>query len=351
MIKALRIGLLIVIALMATSCGHLDYTVTKRSTIDGQIAAARAETEAKLAALNTQQTGLLQRTIAEMTARDQRAADYLFKGSATFATLKAPTRPEMVMGQSISQTAAQLPAATPEAQAAAFKALQTELDEAKTSTETLRVQYEKELGVARAEGAASQAAVKELATKVAEVEQARVTVLTKAGQIERDLQAAKDKVQDAALASKTEEAARAKSVQAIKMRFSSITGVLTLLCIAGAIYSPVFKRQMGIAAVALAVVTAAIWYVEGWMIAVAVGVAVVVLIAWAAKNHYVESKAASNVYHAIQSIRDTASDDYERVVKPKLTEWMTTYTKDGKTVPDQAAIAHVDEVLKATGAK
>ncbi len=328
------------------------YVITKRDAIDKAIATARADTETRMEVLRVQEVKALRDTITSHVSREQTASDYLFKGSVTFSTLRPETisRPTLVMGQSIQQTAAQLPPATPAAQAATFKALQIELDETRVSTQVLIAQYEKELGQARAIGEAKTRELAALDTKIQEVEKEREKVLSGALKTERDLQAAKDKVQDKDLAEKTREAEQAKSVQAIKLKLSSIVGVLALLCLAGAIWSPVFKEKFGIGAAVLGLASVAIWFIEGWMVAVAMGVALLVLIAWAARNHYIESKAATSVYRAVQAVKDTAKDDYERVLKPKLEEWMTTYdSKTGTTVPDTAAIKHVDEVLMKAG--
>lgn len=335
-------------------CHYLgNYTVTKRDTIDKAIATARADTEAKMAALKEQETKTLKDTIVAHTTREQSASDYLFKGSLVFGGLKQDSisRPTLIMGQSIQQTAAQLPPATAAAQAVAFKALQTELDETKVSAEVLRAQYDKELGVARAEGEAKAKALADLDGKLKAVELEKTTVLGKALTTEQTLQAAKDKIQDKDLADKTREAENAKSVQAIKLKMSSIVGVLALLCIAGAIWSPVYKEKFGIGAVVFAVAAAAIWYVEGWMVAVAIGVAILGLVAWAAKNHYIESKAATNVYRAVESFKNTSKDEYDKLLRPHLEEWMTQYTKSGEKVVDQAAIDHVDSVLIKVGDK
>lgn len=354
--KYLTIIMLAVLAVgLALSGGcATGYTITKRDAIDKAIATARADTEARLTALKEQEVKALKDTIGSHIAREQTASDYLFKGSAVFGTLKQDqiSRPTLVMGQSIQQTSAQLPPATPAAQAATFKALQVELDEAKVSTQVLIAQYEKELGQAKAVGEARAKELAALDTKVKEVEKEREKVLNGALKTEQELQAAKDKVQDKDLAAKTREAEEAKNVQAIKLKLSSILGVLALLSLAGAIWSPIMKEKFGIGAAALGLAAVAIWYIEGWMVAVAIGVALLLLIAWAAKNHYIESKAATNVYRAVQAVKDTAKDDYDRILRPKLTEWMTVYDpKTGTTVPDTAAIKHVDEVLMKVGDK
>jgi hypothetical protein len=354
--KYLTILMLAVLAIgIGLSGGCMTgYTITKRDAIDKAIATARADTEAKLTALKEQEVKALKDTIVSHATREQTASDYLFKGSAVFGTLKQDqiSRPTLVMGQSIQQTSAQLPPATPAAQAATFKALQIELDEAKVSTQALIAQYEKELGQARAVGEARAKELAALDVKVREVQLEKEKVLSGALKTEQDLQAAKDKVQDKDLADKTREAERAKSVQAIKLKFSSILGVLALLCLAGAIWSPVFKEKMGIGAAILGLAAVSIWFIEAWMIAVAIGVALLALVAWAAKNHYIESKAAENVYRAVQDVKNTAKDDYDRILKPKLAEWQTVYDpKTGTTIPDTAAIKHVDEVLMKVGDK
>ena len=336
---------------MCSGCSLLttDYTITKRSAIDEKIAAARVESESKLNELNQKQVATLNQTIASHVQREQTAADYLFKGLAVSGTLKSPTRPEMVMGQSIQQTSAYLPPATPAAQVATLKALQIELDEAKISAEALKTQYEQELNVARATGEAKAKELQELNTKLQTIETERVEVLTKASKIERDLQETKDKIQDTSLAQQKLETERAKSVQAIKVKLSAIVGGLALLCVAGAIWSPIGKSKFGLAAVILGLTTAAIWYVQPWHVALGAGIALFGLIGWAVKNGYIENRAATNTYRAIQRVKEKSKDEYDRLLKPELAAWQTTYTSDGKTVPDAAAIQHIDKVLKETG--
>lgn len=343
----------ILFSLALTGCTVAGYTVAKQSDIDTRIEAAREETTAKLEELRVKELDLLRQVIAENESRLQAAADYLFKGVIVFGTLKEDqvNRPTMVMGQSINLTATQLPTATVKAQLAALDALKTELDEIKTSTAALKAQYERELSTARAEGAAKAQKVEELARQIEAVKTEKVEVLTRSAEVERSLQAEKDAVQERDLAAARKAEEDAKNVQAIKMRFSAITGILTLLCGAGAAFSPVFKDKLGIAAIGFGLATAAIWYVEGWMVAIAIAVVVLGLAAWALYNHRIESKAATNVFRAVQSFKDTARPEYEQLLRPHLNEWMTRYTKDGAKVPDKAVVAHIDKRLMEVEAK
>ena len=337
------------------SCSSIGgYSITKREAVDNEIQAARADVEAKMLALKEKEDKLLRDTITAHIVREQAAADYLFKGSVVFGGLRPElvSRPTLIMGQSIQQTAAQLPSATPTAQAAAFKALQTELDEVKMSTEALRLQYEAELGVAREEGRAKAKALEELEVKTKTIEEEKVKVLVKAREVERTLQEKKDEIQEKELAISEKETERAKSTQAIKTKMSMILGAIALACLAGAIWSPVFKDKFGIGAAVLGFCAIAIWYIEGWMVGVAGGAVLLGIIAWAAKNHYIESKAATNVYRAVQSFKESSQEEYDKLLKPKLSEWMTVYNKKtGKLLPDNAAIEHVDKVLMDVGDK
>jgi len=350
--KLLSIITLVASMFCLSACQTLDYTVTKRSEIDKRIAAARAETETHLKLLTDEQVKLLRDKILSYESVLQTSSNYLFKGSAMYGMLKAPTRPEMIMGQSIQLTAANLPAASPAVQAEAFRQLQTELDEAKTTVEQLKAQYARELGAAQAEAKAKSEEVVAIDTRLKAVEAERVEVVEAGSAKERELQAEKDKVQDEQLARKTKEAEDAKKLQALKTKLSSILGVIALACLAGAIWSPVMKTKFALAAGILSFAAVAIWFIEGWMVALAGGVGILVLILWAARNHYIESKTATDVYRAIQSVKDNAKEDYERVLKPTLTQWVTKYDKaTGKTVPDLTAIKHIDARLMETGDK
>ncbi len=344
------LGLCLLLTLSACQLG--DYTVARRSAIDKEIATARAETTAHLQILNDQQLSLLRQSIAAHEAREQGAADYLFKAAVTFGTLKAPvSRADMVMGQSIQQTAAQLPPASTAAQVKTFHDLQTELDETKVSTDALRAQYDAQLTQARAEGATKDKALTDIASALKHVDEEKVAVLTKAKDTEAQLSDKRKAVDEAVIAAKTKEAEDAKSTQAIRVKLSAIVGGLSLLCLAGAIWSPVWKPKFGAACALLALVAVGIWWVQPWHVALVVAVGVLAIGLWAVKNHYIESKAATATYQALQSVKDTAGADYDRLIKPALTEWQSKYLKDGTIVPDKAIEAHIDQRLMQVNAK
>ncbi len=327
-----------------SGCGSFKgYTITKRETIDKEIAVARAETEAKIAALKGQEEKVFRDTIATQAAREQAAADYLFKGSVVYGGLRtdAISRPTWIMGQSIQQTAAQLPAATPAAQADTFKALQTELDEAKTSAEVLKAKYEAQLGVAREEGAAKAKALAELEVKSKAIEAEKTQVLAKALTTEQTLQATKDKVQDKDLADKQKELDEAKKNQRIKMWLIGILLVAAAACGIGAAFLPIpqLKSKLIIGAAICGGAAIAIPFIEGWMVMVVVGAALLGVCAWILKNYKDEYSDATDTYRALNQAKTQNPTVFKQEVAPVLDQWHT----------NDATSKRIDERLKTVG--
>lgn len=319
-----------------------DYTVTKRSAIDSQIAAARAETQTKLETLRKQETEALNQTITALKAREQSAADYLFKGVATYGSLKRDqiSRPTLVMGQSIEQTAAQLPPATPAAQAAAFKALQTELDETKVSTEQLRAQYEAELGRARTEGEQRAQQVAKLEEKVKAVEAEKQQVLGEALTKEQQLQAAKDKVQDKATADALRDKAEAERNEKLKLYLMIGLGVVALAAGAAAIYVPIpsVKRYGAIVAIVAAGLGFAVPFITPMVALIAMAcicVPVGLRIAFLYKRDHEDLR---DTVRGIQEVKTKQPEVFKATIAPVLTTW---HTKEQQQ--------RVDEHLKAAG--
>lgn len=334
----------ITILMSSIGCSSIGgYTIAKREAIEKQIVVARAEVETKMASLKEQEEKLLREVIAKHVAREQAAADYLFKGSVVYSSLKLTdiSRPTMVMGQSIQQTASQLPAATPEAQAIAFKALQSELDEVKTSTEALKLQYETELGKARQEGEIKAKTLVELKTKVEQVEKERTEVLTKARTVERDLQAEKDKIQDKEIAVARQSEADAKRSERIKMWLIGILLVAAAACGVGAAFLPIpqIKSKLIVGAAVCGGAAIALPFIEPWMVMVAVVGLMLLVAAWAIKNYKEEHTDALDTYRAINEIKQKKPEVFKETIAPTLKEWHT----------DESTRLRIDSKLKQIG--
>lgn len=335
--------LMCAVAMGLSGCTIGGYTVAKRSVIDAQIAAARVETQTKLDALKAQEVALLNQSVAAHQGREQLAADYLFKGFATYGSLRSDqvSRPTLIMGQSIQQTAAQLPPATAAAQATAFKALQTELDETKVTTEALKAQYERELGVARAEGEAKAKALADLKVKADAIEAQRTEVLVKARVIEADLQTAKDKVQDRATADAQRDAAEAQRNERLKLWLMGGLGVIALAAGIAAVYVPIpsVKRYGAIVAIAAAGAALAVPFIQPMHVLIAilcVCVPVGLRIVWVYKQEHGD---ATDTFRALQEVKTKAPEVFKETVAPILKGWHT----------DPATSQRIDAKLKAAG--
>lgn len=335
--------LMCVLGMGLSGCSIGGYTLAKRAELDGRIEAARAETTAKLEALRQQEVSLLNQAVAAHQSREQLAADYLFKGGAVFGTLKPDliSRATLVMGQSIQQTAAQLPPASSAAQAATFKALQTELDETKTSTEALKAQYERELGIARAEGAAKAKVLEELDTKVRAVEAEKSAALAKALTTEQSLQAAKDKVQDKDAAAARQAAADAQRNERLKLWLMGGLGVIALAAGIAAVYVPIpsVKRYGAIVAVAAAGAALAVPFIQPFHVLIGIlciCVPVGLRIVWVYKQEHGD---ATDTFRALNEVKVKAPEVFKDAVAPLLREWHT----------DPATSKRIDERLRQVG--
>ncbi len=337
--------LLIVLSLaMALSGCQLlgGYTIAKRATIDAQIDKARAEAAAKLDGLKTQEVAVLNGAIATHQAREQAAADHLFKGLATFGTLKPDQigRPTLLMGQSMQLTATQLPSATPAAQAAAFVALQTELDETKTTTAQLVAKHEAELAGERAKGEAAAKALVDATSTLKRISDEKVTVLTEAQTKEVALQKAKDKLQDEATAKAQRSAEDAKRSEHLKLWLMAGLGFLALAAGAAAVFVPVptVKRYGTIVAIVAGGFALAVPFIQPFHILIAllcVCVPVGLRVAWVYKQ---EHQDATDTYRALQEVKDKVPEVFKETLKPVLEQWHS---------PE--ASKRVDDRLKAVG--
>lgn len=338
--KVIRI-LLLVCSLTFAGCWSTPYTLTKRSSIDAQIEAVRQQTTTQLAAISTRETETLNAKVTAIQAQQQAAADHLFKGSVVGAGLKTPTRPEMVMNQSIQQTAAQLPPATPSAQAKTLKDLQGELDESRTSNEVLRAQYEKELGAARTEGEVKAAKVKELDKQLEQTDKDRIAALNDASAKTTDLNKAKDKIQDGELAAKQKALDDAKHNETLKRWLMAGLGVIALVAGAAAVYLPIpgVKSKLTLVAIAAAILAFCVPFIEWYHVLIAVLVICTPIAIAILRDYNREHSDATDTYRALNEVKTKASTIFKTDIAPILDQWHTN--------PDTTK--RIDERLKQVG--
>lgn len=228
------------------------------------------------------------------------------------------------------------------------RTLKEELDTTKISNDDLAARYkirEEEAGKMRQSELDKQA-------EIGRLEEARRKSEEDFNKKIADKQDTLNEVNNKLLAKQNEQIQHEKDVKALKEKAAGIVGLVSLLCVAAAIWSPVFKDKFGFAAVIFGLIAVSIIYIEGWMIAVGLGgLGLAAIVFFAVRNHSIEKLAATNTYRGLQEIKTKFKDEYDKVVAPTLASWQTKYDSAGNPVPDNKAIAHIDNTLIASGDK
>ena len=340
--------LFLMLGLILGGCNSLDYTIAKKSDIDKQIADARASTQVQLTDQNSKQLILLNQQIDTLKQTTQAASDKLFPAEATLGTLSTPDRPETIIGFSVNQTATYLPPAAPAVQAATFATLKDELNEAKTTNAQLQTKYDADMAATKADALAKQKAIDDSNASLKQVELDKQTILAKGLATEETLNGTKSDLQEAQIAKAEQAAKAAQDNQKMIIWMVSIFTFSALVCGAAAIFSPVEKTNLGIAAATCLALAIFIVYVKAWMVITAGGVIFLVIGFFIVKNYCLEHGTATDVYRALNEVKTTATADYNKVVAPVLASWQVQSTPAG-TVPDTKALALVASRLKEVG--
>ncbi len=289
--------------------------------------------------------------ISKKNDQMQTAANSLFGEQIAWSSmgpkqnLEAP-RPVLIMHNRATEANAAigLPP-TPEAMKIEQKRLQDELDETKTSLDQLRKDSEMKTlensrlvaatKIQEEKAAAAERAVNELVVNHLKALNGKQNeIIDKTNQI---------------VALEKERADNKAIIAAQKWKIMTVLGVISLACFAGAIWSPLWKEKFIIGGVLAGALAAGIMYVQPWMLGLAAGVSILALAGWMVYQHNKESVAATSTYRAIQSIKDTAKEEYNKTVKPALVTWQTKYTSNGSSVPDPSIQKTIEDRLKQTG--
>lgn len=319
----------------------------KQDKVEKEISELKAAQTKALADQSTQIISQEEKRYNELKANFQQTINWDY-GASIASNLKAPkTRLDDIIDGDIKTAMSFGMPPTPEAILAQNQLLKDELDTQKTSNAQLADNFAK----AQQEAAKAQLVQKKAEDDLAQLQKNFEATKT---QYQNQIGAKQDellKISKTVEGKQYDELVRNAQDDKIKVKFIAILGGLSILCILGAVWSPVFKEHFGLGAIIFGASAALVWYIQAWMIAVGAGVCLLLLIAWAAKNHYIESKTATNVYRGLKEIETNSSEVYKSVVAPVIASWQTTYDKDGKPIPDPSTLAHVDNVLMKVGDK
>ena len=291
----------------------------------------------------------LEKTIQSQDNQLQEGANKLYGANEAFKYYSIPSRLDLIINNRVTEAQAAIgKAPTYEAIKIENQRLKDELDEKKTTIEQLR---EKHNAVVAENAKLSEAtfnAKKEVEIAKAEWLKTEQKYISDATLLDSKLKDANNKI-EAAL---TEKANNKEAIERMKTKLMIGCGIIAVVALAAAIYSPVGKRGLAIIAGVLGGATAAIPFIEPWMIVTAIFVVLAaVLIAFLNKYHVAE-KTTDNLVNHIEDVKQKlkiTNPELLTDVKQSLKDWNTHYTKDGKTAHDNGVDDFIKERLKKYG--
>lgn len=318
-----------------TGCqtGVGDLLVTKGAK-EREVAALRVEYETRLKTQRDETAAAQAAVVAAKDAQIAGASTPLFAADVAFKGIAAPTRTDLVINNRVNEAWSALGHQMPtyEEMQKANARLAAELDENRTTLAALKATHETEMARGQTLADATAAAAKAMTDLTAR--HAR-----ELDDLSGKLTAATQALADAnglLAASATADGAREKARQAQLARLSWGAGILAALCLAGAIWSPVSKRELAIAAAVFAGAAVSIPFVEGLHVLIVAGVSLAAIIAWALFKHRKDERVADALTLAVQDVREKggqAAAALDTAVADRLARYRKS--KDGTLVTER----------------
>jgi hypothetical protein len=147
----------------------------------------------------------------------------------------------------------------------------------------------------------------------------------------------------------------ATSTHDIFVKFSTWLGIVSLACLAGAIWSPIWKDKFTYLSIICGGVAVGIWFITPLIVGIVASIGVAILVAWSVYKFHISDKTNNALINWVQEFKAKNPAIFNDQMKADLQAWMTKYTKDKAgniiTVPDQSVLKLVDEKLIATNQK
>lgn len=218
--------------------------------------------------------------------------------------------------------------------------IRDDLDETKTSLTQLQAEHQAELG----ENAKLADAAKLAAERVVQLQQDLADLKSDHNATLAQLEHEKAALADLRAATEKQRSDETAATRAAKLKAIAWVGGFALLCIAGAVWSPVFKDKFAIFAAVLGLVAAGIWYLQLWHVIVGFSVVALGVIG---RMVYLHNRSDKTVIALTGYLHEKG-----QLADADLQAWMTKYVKqhDGTVtaVPDRAVADTVTAALTST---
>jgi uncharacterized membrane protein len=257
----------------------------------------------------------------------QSSANSLYGADLAFKAYKQPSRLDLIVNNRVNEAFKSIgKPPTFEAMKEENLRLQKEMDEVKTSLASLQSEHERVMKE-------KEQLVNEKNEAVVKERQATANlsnIETKHTAESNELNGKIKEKQKELIDEQAKAIDREKDLKAIKTKISTVCGIIALLCLAGAIYSPVFKGKFGLMSSILGLCAIGVWFIEPWMVAVGFGTIFVCVLGFFAWEHHISDSANENMINAIQDHKEKGNG---ADLKTHLKEWNTKYIKkDGEYV-------------------
>lgn len=205
----------------------------------------------------------------------QSASNYLFNAEFALTTLPTPlNRTDLVVDTNIKSAAAFLPPPTTDAIQNALTEVKKELDIQLTTNADLAARLQSAQTQAQILNAQTQSAQ----TAIDALKIANTNIVNTTNDKVNSIQAAKDATTKNLLSTQQQALDNAKDVEAMKLKIMWITGIIALACIAGSIWSPIFKTQLIEGAALFGFITLCIPYITPLILGIAGSIILILIL-------------------------------------------------------------------------
>ena len=318
--------LFVCVAFLMTSCNYnplAKYYVTK-DQVTAQINALNLQHEVDIKAKEKEIVEKKEAIIRQQDNQLQEGANKLYGANEAFKYYTSPTRLDLIINNRVTEASAAL------GKVPSFEAIKTEnarltteLNEKLTTIDQLRKDHIDALS----KNAKLANDTEETKKALAALEKSKLEIEQKYigenGKLAADLKIANDKLADAAAKAVDKQAA----IERLKTKLMMWCGIGAAIALVAAIYSPVCKEGLALISGILAAVTAAIPFIEGWMILAGGLTAIAGITIYYLRAHNISEKTNHNLVHAIEDTKNELGEDSEVLMK-NLASWNSTYSKD-----------------------
>ena len=361
--KPILIGLTALILLTSSSCvttnSRLKREYIKKTDAEEQVEKLKKQNAEDIAKrekeINDTKNQLLEKkdeVIGTQDAQLQEAANSLYGADTAFKFYTEPGRIDLIINNRVNEaSAATGKKATAEAMEKENKRLSDELDETKTSLEKLRKDHDAKIAENTKLAEDTELKKKEVDGLKDQINKLTIAHADALKKMQDALDAANQELnnkKDAILALEKKRADDAVWIRKVKMKVMGVLGLIAIGCAIGAIWSPAFKTKFATAAIIAGIAAAGVMYVQPWMVATVVGLAILCVAIKIVMEHRAADKTAENLINYVEDLKTSNPAAYD---KKKLIEYNGRYELDPSTgqtvvVRDPDVEKFIEEKLK-----